>query len=161
MTPSQRSSQNTYRQIYIIKHTKSQNSNVSRLVLQLYLCNILVENEDVVGAAPTGDAPPTCEWSTILLPTKAPLILEVWRYIVHLKQCIFTPFCGLVLIILISHPRGLTTPLLHWHWGNHTVALLPISTFKNMKEYVLEIEISLNITDHYKAIQNPVIILLW
>ena len=39
----------------------------------------LVENEDVVGAAPTGDAPTTSEWSTILLPTKVPLILETWR----------------------------------------------------------------------------------
>ena len=36
-----------------------------------------VENEDVVGAAPTGDAPTTSEWSTILLPTKVRLILEV------------------------------------------------------------------------------------
>ena len=26
------------------------------------------ENEDVVGAAPTGDAPTTSEWSTTLLP---------------------------------------------------------------------------------------------
>ena len=38
-----------------------------------------VENEDVVGAAPTGDAPTTSEWSTILLPTKVLLILETWR----------------------------------------------------------------------------------
>ena len=38
-----------------------------------------VENEDVVGAAPTGDAPTTSEWSTILLPTKVRLILETWR----------------------------------------------------------------------------------
>ena len=30
----------------------------------------LVENEDIVRAAPTGDAPTTSEWSTILLPTK-------------------------------------------------------------------------------------------
>ena len=29
-----------------------------------------LENEDVVGVAPTGDAPTTSEWSTILLPTK-------------------------------------------------------------------------------------------
>ena len=36
-----------------------------------------VENEDVVGAAPTGDAPTTSELSTILLPTKVRLILEV------------------------------------------------------------------------------------
>ena len=33
-----------------------------------------MENEDVVGAAPTGDAPNTSEWSTILLPTKVRLI---------------------------------------------------------------------------------------
>ena len=36
-----------------------------------------VENEDVVGAAPTGDAPMTSERSTILLPTKVHLILKV------------------------------------------------------------------------------------
>ena len=40
-----------------------------------------VENEDVVGAAPTGDAPTTSEWSTISLPTQVRLILETWRYI--------------------------------------------------------------------------------
>ena len=28
-----------------------------------------VGNEDVVGAAPTGDAPTTSRWSTIILPT--------------------------------------------------------------------------------------------
>ena len=40
-----------------------------------------VENEDVVGAAPTGDAPTTSEWSTILLPTMVRLRSEVWGYI--------------------------------------------------------------------------------
>ena len=39
----------------------------------------LVGNEDVLGAAPTGDAPTTSEWSWIQLPTKVRLILEVWR----------------------------------------------------------------------------------
>ena len=39
----------------------------------------LVENEDVGGAAPTGDAPTTFELSTILLPTKVRFILDVWR----------------------------------------------------------------------------------
>ena len=38
-----------------------------------------VKNEDVVGAAPTGDAPTTSEWSAILLATKVCLILEVWQ----------------------------------------------------------------------------------
>ena len=38
-----------------------------------------VENEDVVGAVPTGDAATTSKWSTIaILPTKVWLILEVW-----------------------------------------------------------------------------------
>ena len=39
-----------------------------------------VDNEDVVGAAPTGDAPTTSQWSTIVLPPKVRLILEVLRY---------------------------------------------------------------------------------
>ena len=38
----------------------------------------LVENEDVVGAAPTGATPTVSEWSTILLPIKVRFILEVW-----------------------------------------------------------------------------------
>ena len=37
-----------------------------------------VKKEDVVGAAPTGDAPATSEWSTITLRTKVHIILEVW-----------------------------------------------------------------------------------
>ena len=37
-------------------------------------------NEDVVGAVPTGDAPTTSELSTIILPIKVQLILEVLRY---------------------------------------------------------------------------------
>ena len=41
-----------------------------------------MENEDVVGAAPPGDAPTTAEWSTIQLPIKVRLILETWRYII-------------------------------------------------------------------------------
>ena len=74
-----------YRQFSNISRTQSPNINVSRLVLQLSLPNLLkpwcqVKNEDVVGAAPTGDAPATSEWSTILLPTKARLMLETLRY---------------------------------------------------------------------------------
>ena len=36
----------------------------------------LIENEDVVAAAPTGDAPITPKWSTSLLPTDVPFILD-------------------------------------------------------------------------------------
>ena len=47
-----------------------------------------VENEDVVGAAPAGDAPTTSEWSTILLPTNVRFILEVWRKLkLHATTC--------------------------------------------------------------------------
>ena len=73
-----------YRKISNISHTKFQNLKVSHLVLQLS-----VINEDVVGAAPTGDAPTTSELSTIILPTKVCLVLEVWRYI-HLNALTFT-----------------------------------------------------------------------
>ena len=74
-----------YRKTSSLSHTKSQNLNVSCLLLQWSLPNqsiearYQVENEDVVGAAPTGDAPTTSESSTILLPTKVRLILEVLR----------------------------------------------------------------------------------
>ena len=40
-----------------------------------------VENEDLVGAAPTGDAPTASKWSTILLPNKVRLMLEVLWYV--------------------------------------------------------------------------------
>ena len=66
-----------------ISRTESPNLNVSCLVLQLSMLNPLkpgVENEDVVGAAPTGDAPTISELSTILLSTEVQIILEVLRY---------------------------------------------------------------------------------
>ena len=73
-----------YRQTYNISRTKSQNlkcysSRLAVVFAQPIEARCLVENEDVVGAAPAGDAPTTSEWSTILLPTKVRLILEVWR----------------------------------------------------------------------------------
>ena len=49
--------------------------NVSGLILQNFVfaqtieARCQVENEDVVGASRTGDAPTTSQWSTILLPT--------------------------------------------------------------------------------------------
>ena len=54
-----------------------------------------VENEDVAWAAPTGDAPTTSEWPTILLPTKVQLILEVLQYFM-----LDNGVCGLVSIAL-------------------------------------------------------------
>ena len=40
-----------------------------------------IENEDVIGAAQTGDAPTTSELSAILLPTGVRFILEFARHI--------------------------------------------------------------------------------
>ena len=73
-----------YRQIANIRRTDSQNLTVSLLHLQLSSDQSIetrcqIENEDVVGAAPSGDAPTTSEWSAILLPTQVRLILEVRR----------------------------------------------------------------------------------
>ena len=45
--------------------------------VQSYKARSLVENEDVVGAAPTGDTQTTSEWSTILLPTKVAYIRDL------------------------------------------------------------------------------------
>ena len=62
-----------------ISPTKSQNLNVSRIVLQLPLPNSLKSSEwNIVGA----DGPTTSERSTISLPTKVRLILKVWWYTV-------------------------------------------------------------------------------
>ena len=56
-----------YRKVSNIGHNKSQNLNVSRLVVfaQSIEAECQADNEDVVGAAPTGDAPTTSEWSWI------------------------------------------------------------------------------------------------
>ena len=50
------------------------------------------ENEDVVGAAPTGDAPTISEWSTRLLPVKVHHILRGltvihWGQVMHIVAC--------------------------------------------------------------------------
>ena len=72
-----------YRHNSNIRHIKSENLSDCLLVLQLpWVDWSQVENEDVVGAAPTGNAPTTSEWSTILLPTQTCLILETWRYVI-------------------------------------------------------------------------------
>ena len=61
-----------------------------------------VENEDVVRAAPIGDAPTTSKWSTITLPTEVQLILEVLRY------CQFSPtkWTGAGGLFLKCHHQG-------------------------------------------------------
>ena len=73
-----------YRQISNIIRTKYPklkcfSSRLAVVFVQYIEAKCEVENEDVVGAAPTGDSPTTYEWSTMLSPTKARLILEVLR----------------------------------------------------------------------------------
>ena len=69
-----------------------------------------VENENVVGAAPTGDAPTTSEWSTILLPTKVRLILEVCQF-----SNMYALFLFLLQVAVITHCVPVTS--LIWHGG--------------------------------------------
>ena len=58
-----------------------QTSNLSHTIVAVVFAQTIearysVKNEDVVGAAPTGNASTTSQWSTMLLPTKAWFILE-------------------------------------------------------------------------------------
>ena len=62
-----------------------------------------VEYEDVVGAAPTGDAPTTSEWSTILLPTKVHLILEILRYFVMHMNGVMSCYMIIAILYFIEH----------------------------------------------------------
>ena len=72
----------------IPKH-KRFSSRLAVVFAQSIEAKCLVENEDAVGAAPTGGAPTTSEWSTILFPTKVCLILETLRYTPNLvKMCV-------------------------------------------------------------------------
>ena len=73
-----------YRKISNISCTKSQNKNDSRLFLQLSLPNPLkprvkLRMKMLLEQRRQAYAPTTSEWSTILLPTKGQLILEVWQ----------------------------------------------------------------------------------
>ena len=73
-----------YRQISnISKHQISKliclSSGLGVVSVQSIEARCQVENEDVVGAVPTGVAPTTSEWSAILLPAKMRLKLEVWQ----------------------------------------------------------------------------------
>ena len=77
-----------YRQISNISRSKSQNLNTKCFLSSLAIvftqsieARCQVGNEGLVGAAPTGDAPATSEWSTLILTSELPLILEFWRYV--------------------------------------------------------------------------------
>ena len=74
----------SYRKTSNLSRTQSQklkcfSSRLAVVFAQSIEAKCWVENEDVVGAAPTGDAPTTSELSTILLPTMVRLLLEVLR----------------------------------------------------------------------------------
>ena len=62
----------------ILKH-KSFSSRLAVVFVQFIEATCEVGNEDVVGAAPPGDAPTTSGWWTIFLPTKVRLKFETLR----------------------------------------------------------------------------------
>ena len=81
----------------------------------------------MVGAAPTGDAPTTSEWSTILLPTKVRLILETLRYMLGIwKQMIRMHF----LWSAPSHYRYLKQVV---NWNIVTFSINSASQYKKKK----------------------------
>ena len=85
---------NIYRQVPNRWHTKSLNPFSSRLAVvfvQSIEAKYWVQNEYVVRAVPTGDAPTTSEWSRILLPIKVRLIAEFfwWLSMNFLRHDIF------------------------------------------------------------------------
>ena len=57
---------------------RSSPKEMNKKIARHQVARCYVDNEDVVWAAPTGDAPTTSELSTIILPTKVRLILEIW-----------------------------------------------------------------------------------
>ena len=73
-----------YCKISNIRHTKFQNLNDSRFIMLLSLPNpfkLIVKLRMKMWLEQHRHDPTTSEWSTILLPTKVHLILEVWQYL--------------------------------------------------------------------------------
>ena len=122
------------RQISNISRTHSQKLHDSRLVLQLSLANPLkpgvkLRNEDVVGAAPTGDAPTTSGWPPSVLPTKVQLILEIWRYIYNVPCPTSPP-------VIVCNPTMLGLPFT----SNHVYRTLVIwLTEHNRAKYLVRV----------------------
>ena len=82
---------NLWYKAYQILKLKCFSPRLADVFVQSIEARCWVENEDVVGAAPAGDDAPTAsEWSTMLLPTKARFILEIWRYILRYHWLMFT-----------------------------------------------------------------------
>ena len=100
-----------YRQVSNIRHQIATLERLSCCLAAFFVESLearcQVENEDAVGAAPTGDASTTSEWSRMLLPTKVRLISTVLRYINMKKTlCIFhgvqliSAFLGICVMVL-------------------------------------------------------------
>ena len=66
--------------MYQIQKHKCFSSHLAAVFAQSLESQCKVKNEDVVGAARTGDAPATSEWSTSWLHTKVPFLLNIWLY---------------------------------------------------------------------------------
>ena len=82
-------------------------------------------------ATPTGDAPITSEWSTILLPSQVLLILDVWRYLLII--CAYSSYLRHLGLDWSAHP---TCSLCHniftvmtMNWG---LTLLHLNKARNI-----------------------------
>ena len=102
-----------YHQTSNIRCTKSQNLNVSHLILQLSLPHLLkpgVKSRMKMWLEQrTGDAPTTSECSTISLATKVWLILEVWGFVVLWRLFrnhgdIMTETFSLLVVLHVGNP---------------------------------------------------------
>ena len=74
----------------LVKYTSTElkyfPSRLAVVFAQSIIARCLIENEDVAGAAPTGEASTTSKWSTILLPTQVRLIIEVWHCLFWMEE---------------------------------------------------------------------------
>ena len=70
---------NLWYKVHQIPRLKCFSSYLAVVIAQSIEARCEIENEDLVGAVLTGDAPTTSAWSTISLPTEVWLKLEVWQ----------------------------------------------------------------------------------
>ena len=114
-------------------------------------------NEDVVGAALTGAAPTTSAWSTILLPTKVPLILEVlqWLYPTTIICCDYSSINQLwKSTVYFEHCRPVPKELTHSGQNKMPDILLLLfskafyaSSFRRRRHYVFGLSVRMTYAD--------------
>ena len=84
------------------------------------------------------DAPTTFEWSTILLPTKVWLILEVWQYFLYLSLSCLTYWSQDKMVCSLVEERIFKSKFLYENciWIQILLNFGPMCSFSNMLELV-------------------------